>query len=353
MHDMAREHAILAALASAWDLANGIYLRGALRSPVFALMDSERALGQWNGHTRTLSIARSLVYQHPWGAVCEVLRHEMAHQYAQEVLGVRDESPHGGGFVAACRRLAVDPIASGPVGSAPPDTSVDRAVAKIHKLLALAASPNRNEAEAAMRAARRRMLEHQISGLPAAAGRYLSREIGEVRERVPAHERLVAGLLAEHFFVRPIWVQTYRVADDVAGSVLEVSGTPDAVDVAEYVHGFLLRAADTAWRAHRDLRGLGDRDRRRFLSGVIQGFHEKLRAERPSEAQAGLVWVGDPGLERYIDTRHPRLRRSGLKLSAGGGFEDGRRAGRALVLHRGVSVSPSGGPVRRLGQRDD
>ena len=43
----------------------------------------------------------------------EVLKHEMAHQYAHEILGARDESAHGEAFRTVCQRLGID--ASGDV----------------------------------------------------------------------------------------------------------------------------------------------------------------------------------------------------------------------------------------------
>ena len=54
-----------------------------------------------------------LVTEHPWTVVLEVLRHEMAHQYVDEVLGVHDETAHGPTFQAVCEARAIDGRAAG------------------------------------------------------------------------------------------------------------------------------------------------------------------------------------------------------------------------------------------------
>ena len=53
-----------------------------------------------------------LIEQHPWDIVVEVLKHEMAHQLADELLG-GCESAHGVIFRDACRMLGVANWAAG------------------------------------------------------------------------------------------------------------------------------------------------------------------------------------------------------------------------------------------------
>ena len=79
-------------------------------------------------------IARHLVLGHPWGAVVEVLKHEMAHQYVQEHLGVVDESAHGPAFRAVCEKLGIDGRAHG-VPESPADASEQRILDRVAALI--------------------------------------------------------------------------------------------------------------------------------------------------------------------------------------------------------------------------
>jgi hypothetical protein len=128
--------------------------------------------------------------------------------------------------------------------------------------------------------------------------------------------------------------------------VLEVTGRPENLAMAEYVHGFLLRAAESLWEAHKQQRGIqGNSDRRVYMAGVMRGFADKLRSERKSAEATGLVWVGDPRERRYFQRRHPRVRAQhyGNSTNSQAG-QHGRAAGRELVLNRPISEGPSKKP---------
>src|SRR4051812_30613659 len=88
------EAALLRQLGSTWTEINQNHFRERLRRPVFGLSEGTR-LGAWHGLRREITLSRALVLEQPWGAVREVLKHEMAHQYVDEVLGVRDQTAHG------------------------------------------------------------------------------------------------------------------------------------------------------------------------------------------------------------------------------------------------------------------
>src|SRR5690349_11084953 len=94
----ALEAALLRALADTWDDVNRTHFGGRLRRPVLALHDGPGRLGQWSGERRQLSLSRALVWEQPWGVVREVLRHEVAHQFVDQILQAHDESAHGPAF---------------------------------------------------------------------------------------------------------------------------------------------------------------------------------------------------------------------------------------------------------------
>src|SRR5690606_4910046 len=112
-----------------------------------------------------------------------------------------------------------------------------------------------------------------------------------------------------HFFVEAIWVPVYRPLEGKRGSVLEICGAPENVEIAEYVHGYLLTTAERLWREHKTRHGIRlDRDRRTFLAGVMTGMRDKLSREAKKSEEAGLVWVADGDLTRYFRKRHPYVR---------------------------------------------
>src|SRR3954471_6912877 len=138
------EAALLRQLGETWAEINQNHFRRRLRRPVFGLSDAAR-LGAWIGARRMLELSRALVLEQPWGVVREVLKHEMAHQFVDEVLGIDDQTAHGPAFEALCRQHGIDASASGLPSAHGSDSTVLRRIAR---LLALAASPNVHEAEA-------------------------------------------------------------------------------------------------------------------------------------------------------------------------------------------------------------
>ena len=342
------ERALLRQVGDTWAEVNHNHFRNRLRRPVFTLTDSGRRLGAWESDARTLSISRRLVLDRPWAIVREVVKHEMAHQFVDEVLGVRDQTAHGPAFEALCRQHGIDAAAAGEPAAPGPETgggteSGASVLRRIARLLALADSPNAHEAEAAMRAAQRLMLKHNIDASAAVAREgFTFRQVGTASGRVSAAEHVLAGILTRHFFVAAIWVPSYRPREGRSGRILELCGTPSNLDVAVYVHGFVLETAERLWRRHRTERALrGDRERRRFLLGVMMGFDDKLGAAAADNRREGLIWVGDPQLENYMARRYPRRTGgAGIGIAATETYEHGRKAGQGIVLSRPIRSEP-------------
>jgi hypothetical protein len=345
----ALEAALARELRATWHQINEAYFRGALLTPTLELVAARTTLGRWVPDTRTVEISLPLVVEKPWGVVVEVLKHEMAHQYVHEVLGETSQTPHGAAFRDACARLGVDGRASGmpAANAAGVSDAEEKVVVRIARLLALAESPNRHEAEAAMAAAQRLMLKHNIEQNAeqsvAAVTSNTTRAYGFVHlgrptGRVGEHERIVAMILGKHFFVEAIWVPVYRAREAKRGSVLEICGTRSNLAIAEYAHGFLLGTAERLWKDHKRARGLGsDRERRTYMAGVMTGFADKLARQEATSRAEGLVWVKDGDLGGYLRRRHPyvrHVRHAGQKRNDT--WVHGREAGRQIVLHRPV-----------------
>jgi len=350
----ALEAALVRELLATYRQLNDSFFRGALRTPTIELSRLRHHLGRWVAATRTIEISRPLVLEQRWGAVVEVLKHEMAHQYVHDVLGETDQAPHGKAFRDACARLGVDARASG-VPDVHADPAEQKLVERVARLLALAESPNRHEAEAAMAAAQRLMLKHNLDASHAARGAHAGRDygflhLGKPTGRVAEHERLVAMILGQHFFVEAIWVPVYRPLEGLRGSVLEICGTRANLSIADYVHGFLHTTAERLWRDHKAARAIrGDRERRTYLAGVMVGFADKLVRQAARSKSEGLVWVKDGDLGGYFRRRHPyirHVRHAGHRRTDA--WSDGREAGRSIVLHKPVEARAEPRPGRPL-----
>jgi Protein of unknown function (DUF2786)/SprT-like family len=339
------ERALLRALSAAWRDLNETHFKRAMQPPAIVLAAGATRYGEWRRATREIAMQRELVTGGEWGAVIEVLKHEMAHQYVAEVLGEPDPSAHGPAFRALCERLGIDARAVGSprTGASPDAPSADeaRVLGRIARLLALAESPNEHEAELAMAEAQRLMLKHNLEAGPPPA--YTFRHLGRATGRVNEHERVLAGILGEHFFVECIWVPVWRAREGKRASVLEVCGTPVNLEMAAYVHAFLGHTAERLWDEYTRANAIvGRRDRRTFLAGVMTGFRDKLERERARHRREGLVWVGDADLGRFLRKRHPYVRftrHEGPRRTDA--HAHGRAAGEKVVLHRPVGAAAS------------
>ncbi|PRP94297.1 SprT-like domain-containing protein [Enhygromyxa salina] len=354
---------LLERLAYEWRAINYTYFKDALRQPVLRLSDTRARLGQWHGELRSLEVSLPLVLERPWTHVIEVLKHEVAHQFIDERMNV-DETAHGPTFRRICERLGIDARATGDPGDAAgPDTPADasdstsRLVARIRKLLALAQSPNQHEAETAATAARRLMLKFNIEvdateGVDASRRHYGYRHLGRPTGRVLEHDRRLARILLDYFFVEGLWIPVYRPLEGKRGSVLEICGLEANLVMAEHVHAFLSATALRLWSTYkRDSERSSNRDRQAFLAGVMRGFETKLAAQSQQFTEQGLVWVPAPDLNGYFRRRYPKLetvRRGGARRNEA--YAEGSRAGRQIVLSQPVASSTSSGPRKALGR---
>lgn len=336
------ERKLLRRLVDEWESINFIYFDQKMKRPILQLSDTRARLGQWNASVRTLEISRPLVLEYAWAEVIEVLKHEVAHQFVDEVLQV-EESAHGPSFREICERMGIEPSATGmPTRKVIDDDAPEsRLVARIHKLLALAQSPNQHEAETAATTARRLMFKFNIDiEREAKPGerRYSYRHLGKPTGRVLEHERRLAHILTRYFFVEGLWVPVYRPLEGKRGSVFEVCGLPHNLEMAEYVHQFLLSTAERLWKEYRHTsKRRSNRDRQSYITGVMRGFEEKLAAQARQFHAQGLVWVPQADLKVYYRRRYPKIqtftRAHGRRTEA---YMHGSEAGRNIVLSQPV-----------------
>jgi hypothetical protein len=359
----ALEQRILHGLAREWDLAIAWLphsLTARLRPPLFALLDLGTCWGRWTGDgKREMAFSRELVLNHSWDAVTDVLRHELAHQIAEECLNAAGETVHGPTFHRACTLVGANPCAS--AGFPPLDTRVfrgaephaaDQLLMRIRKLLALAQSPNPHEAERAMRKAHDLIARYNVDLLKHDSQRqFVSVFLGRPALRHSREEHRLADLLQEYYFVRCIWASAYVLERARMGRVLEISGSVENVRVAHYIYDFVRRHIAAEWELYCRQNLTVHGDRTFFAVGLLTGFAEKLRAQRaPAPATSGaraVVRLQDPQLNAYFAQRFPHTvrGRSNYWAPDSEAFAEGRSRGKALVIHRGVEA----GAISRRG----
>lgn len=366
------EKRILRGLALEWEEARWILppdLRERMRLPLFTLKSMKNRLGTWDRNKREIALSLDLVFRHSWDSAREVLRHEMAHQLAQEVLGGLEETPHGPAFQEACRLLGADPRASAELRPldqaclAEDRSDGDRKIERARKLLALAQSPNRHEAEAAMAKAHEIILKYNLELVEARGPReYVSLFVLPPLLRHPLEHYHLAGLLQDFYFVRCVWSRAFVLEKARMGRALEVTGTVQNVRLASYVSDFVRGFIDREWTRYNRDRGLDRHRKSDFAIGIVKGFRSRLEKQDGSRVpnaearKASLVLIRDPQLEEHLARRYPRL----VSVRRRGGTCDpavlraGVQAGKRLVLHKPIETrGPSGGLLPPSRSRED
>jgi hypothetical protein len=322
--------------------------RGFLQ-PLFAIRDLKSRWGSWSSEKREISLSSELVYDYSWGAVREVLFHEMAHQYAEQVLQSRNEPPHGPTFHTACRVLRakakasdghplLDQLLADGSGS-----REDRVLSLVRKLMALARSNNPYEAEAAMAKAHELLRKHQLElEIDSEKQGFISALVGKPALRHSRDRYVLSNLLQDFYFVCGVWVPAYALDRGKMGTVLEITGRIPNIKTASYVHDFVMRFIEARWKDYASQRRLNRHRKTDFSVGIIEGFRKRLAGRTQSGKQrvgsSSLVAWKDSELDKQIAYRYPRLRRiRGRPVGRDEKvIQDGISIGRNLVVHKGI-----------------
>lgn len=342
------------------------YYNLSLPSPFLKITNNKTEYGSWSPYTRTLSISRQLIQDHSWDIVLEIFKHELAHLWVSENYPDRKEEPHGPLFQSACQKLGVAPWARTATVEIDPNTARsqhrqlseehERQVRRIEKLLALAESSNPNEAALAMDRARSLSIEYQMSKRSEARN-YTYVLINLQKKTMPAHQSAIASILCTHFYVDCVSRSQYDARSRESYKVLEILGTIENVQIAEYIFWYLWRELPLLWKAYAVLDGKKRASQRSFYLGVLNGFHDKLSRERSStDSKAvaptpgqnpGLIAL-DQSLERtlkkelksFVAERFPRLNRSGTSRQGleADAYHSGVARGKNLEVRPGIST---------------
>jgi Protein of unknown function (DUF2786) len=221
---------------------------------------------------------------------------------------------------------------------------------RIRKLLALADSPNENEAAAAAEKAQVLMLRYgiEMAAVAASGGERLAVDEHVLDGKVDPWRRMLAAAVARSAGGEIVWapggsrnqgrIFFYGPAGTVGG----------IVELYRYLEAQLVVISATATAARRERRVHGRTWRNSFLLGAVGRLGQRLDARRAQTAEAAensraLVLV-KTAVDREIERRHPELESSGYRASvARSAYEAGSRAGTHVDLgdHRLGHSSPA------------
>ncbi len=323
-----------------------------LKSPLFEIREGQSRAGSWSPGLDTLSLASWLIRDYSWDVVLEVLKHEMSHQYVEH-LGRGDELPHGPAFQEACDRLGVHPEFRTAQGAIPRLLSGEGQrsggmLARVEKLFALAQSANEHEAALAMQKANAILRRYNLERLDRqAATDYDYLIINPGTKRIVAHQRLIAAILKDFFYVNVVIARQFEARSGETLRVIELTGAKENLAVADHVYHFLIKRLDYLWQEYRKSTTVTGREKNSYWLGVLNGFREKLTLQDQEAMRAtgnntdsSLICASDPGLIRYYRARYPRLRtvqHNGPRVHVDT-YQAGQQEGKQLVIHKGVGA---------------
>ena len=349
----------LGQLRREFDTINARYGLG-LRPAVLALHRGLARLGFWEKHSRRLSISFDLIERYGWEAALLVLKHEMAHQLADEHPGERfgaAATSHDQTFLAACRTLDL-PLSFcramiGEEALAAAKRAGDEEhplIKRVRKLLALAQSDNIHEAALALTKARQLLAREDLSEDQLLGEEVIYLPIALQVQRVSGVTRRLFGVISGFFPVSIIESSLYDPWQDREMPVFEVFGRRGAAHFAVHAWHFLAERLENLWWRERRQNGGGNRrERDSFMLGVLRGVEEALRKSQAEETKAPATRAliaadADPAVAERLRRRYPHLRRRKLagRMVASGHYEKGIEAGRRIKIHEAVGQKAAG-----------
>ncbi|MBD66555.1 MAG: hypothetical protein CME62_15190 [Halobacteriovoraceae bacterium] len=234
--------------------------------------EGTQKLGYFDPHTYQIGLHSDLIYSTKDEVLKNILRHELAH-YLQFIASGSVALPHGEEFLNICRQykwgeavekasldiqLANDKLEG--------NLELEKMMKKVKALLSLAASDNEHEAQLATIKANELILKYNLKHFESGNKNIYSHTL-LVAKRKNAKLTCIYDIL-KHFMVKPILIYGKRQV------ALEVSGTKDSIELAEYVAHFLDEELEKLFKARADLKGT--RAKNSFFYGIAKGYEEKV-----------------------------------------------------------------------------
>jgi len=332
-----------------------------LTTPVFEISETKKEVGSWHPATRTLRLSRHLILESSWLVTLQVLKHEMAHQLCSELFGSREKG-HGGDFQKGCDLLGVEaPFRR--AKSSLPELQKELAkgdrlsvvgrkfIDKVEKLLALAQSPNENEATLAMQKANELIEKYNLSFFAAGEKREFGYAIiNRKRKQIESYQRHICRILQDFFFVRVIMSSLYDPITDQYHKTIELLGAKENVAIGEYCYFFLENKLVSLWRYNRHkFKGNARTERNSYFLGLLAGFYNKLQNHQDNMMEESvdihakaLILTAEREIDDYVSGRFPRLEKVSRRTAKiyRNTYSDGVATGKTITMAKGVAAEP-------------
>ena len=210
---------------------------------------------------------------------------------------------------------------------------------RIRKLLALADSPNENEAAAAAEKAQALMLRYgiEMATIAASGGERLAVDEHVLDGKVDPWRRMLAEAVARSAGGRVVWAPDGGRGHGKIFFYGPAGAVGGIVELYRYLEAQLVVISAVATATRRERRVHGRTWRNSFLLGAVGRVGQRFQARRAETAEVGdngraLVLV-KTAVDREIERCHPELRSSGYRASvARGAYDAGSHAGKHVEL---------------------
>lgn len=212
---------------------------------------------------------------------------------------------------------------------------IEKIIAKVQKLLALATSCNEHEAKAAAQKAQELMLQYNLEAQQIDFDRdYSKQELFRASEN-KTEMKFICPLLDKYFFVRVITIRNKKEKT----TRIEMVGDRANTTVAKYVFDFLYRKFPELWKAYKKETGCSERAKQAFYLGLYNGLKTQFDSQRQSTCQErGLVLVDDPKLDEKTKELigEYSYSKSKINIRDAAATASGEEQGRKLQINKGV-----------------
>lgn len=276
----------------------------------------------------------------------DIIRHELAHLFCFLTHG-RTVDDHGVEFREICRNFGWDESVyraymnvENENDKIEGDLKSEKIIERIKKLLNLASSENKHEAELATIKANQLLLKHNLEHINSHNEEedVVVKRVLEGSRKTSKHQAIYEILTTFH--VQPVFNHGR------GHFYLEILGDRVNVEIADYIANYLDLELEHLWKmAQKENEGLkGLANKNSFFEGMAQGYKEKMREQKTQIDSKALVLL-KKDLEKKSEVVYSSLRYTSSKGSSKGseGRKIGKNMGRDLSFRQGIDKKQKSG----------
>lgn len=183
--------------------------------------------------------------------------------------------------------------------------STEDIIEKVQKLLALATSPNENEARSAAAMAHKLLAKYNLSMEEVEEAKleeeFVAVEKNEERQREPVEHRFIFAILQKYFFVKIVH-NRIRYSNK-SNYHFTIVGRKHNVEIAKYVYDFLMRAFRDNFLRFRTETGSPVKARKSYYLGMYHGLVDQLKKNEEVIGSdcTSLVRKDDQMIAKFMD----------------------------------------------------